>query len=275
METICQVCMHHCKLKPGQWGICRTRKNEAGKIVSESYGQVSSLALDPIEKKPLNRFYPGSKILSVGSFGCNLRCPFCQNHEISMVAPDMSEDRYLSPGTLALVAEDHRKKGNIGVAYTYNEPLVGWEYVLDTAKLVKEKGMKNVLVTNGTASPEILEKLLPYIDAMNIDLKGFTEEYYKKLGGSLSAVKEFILRAAQDCHVELTTLIVPGENDSLSEMEEAAAWIASIGEEIPLHVSRFFPRFQMQNVQATAVESVYALAEAAGKYLKYVYTGNC
>lgn len=275
METICQVCMHHCKLKPGQWGICRTRKNEAGKIVSESYGQVSSLALDPIEKKPLNRFYPGSKILSVGSFGCNLRCPFCQNHEISMVAPDMSEDRYLSPGTLALVAEDHRKKGNIGVAYTYNEPLVGWEYVLDTAKLVKEKGMKNVLVTNGTASPEILEKLLPYIDAMNIDLKGFTEEYYKKLGGSLSAVKEFILRAAQDCHVELTTLIVPGENDSLSEMEEEAAWIASIGEEIPLHVSRFFPRFQMQNVQATAVESVYALAEAAGKYLKYVYTGNC
>lgn len=275
METICQVCMHHCKLKPGQWGICRARKNEAGKIVSESYGQVSSLALDPIEKKPLNRFYPGSKILSVGSFGCNLRCPFCQNHEISMVAPDMSEDRYLSPGTLALVAEDHRKKGNIGVAYTYNEPLVGWEYVLDTAKLVKEKGMKNVLVTNGTASPEILEKLLPYIDAMNIDLKGFTEEYYKKLGGSLSAVKEFILRAAQDCHVELTTLIVPGENDSLSEMEEEAAWIASIGEEIPLHVSRFFPRFQMQNVQATAVESVYALAEAAGKYLKYVYTGNC
>lgn len=275
METICQVCMHHCKLKPGQWGICRARKNEAGKIVSESYGQVSSLTLDPIEKKPLNRFYPGSKILSVGSFGCNLRCPFCQNHEISMVAPDMSEDRYLSPGTLALVAEDHRKKGNIGVAYTYNEPLVGWEYVLDTAKLVKEKGMKNVLVTNGTASPEILEKLLPYIDAMNIDLKGFTEEYYKKLGGSLSAVKEFILRAAQDCHVELTTLIVPGENDSLSEMEEEAAWIASIGEEIPLHVSRFFPRFQMQNVQATAVESVYALAEAAGKYLKYVYTGNC
>ena len=275
MEKVCQVCMHRCKLKPGQWGICRARKNEAGKIVSESYGQVSSLALDPIEKKPLNRFYPGSKILSVGSFGCNLRCPFCQNHEISMVAPDMSEDRYLSPGTLALVAEDHRKKGNIGVAYTYNEPLVGWEYVLDTAKLVKKKGMKNVLVTNGTASLEILEKLLPYVDAMNIDLKGFREDYYRKLGGSLSVVKEFILRAAADCHVELTTLIVPGENDSISEMEEEARWIASIKEEMPLHISRFFPRFQMSEREATRVESVYRLAEAAGNYLKYVYVGNC
>lgn len=135
--------------------------------------------------------------------------------------------------------------------------------------------MKNVLVTNGTASPEILKKLLPYIDAMNIDLKGFREEYYGKLGGSLSAVKEFIVQAASHCHVELTTLIVPGENDSISEMEEEAAWIASVDREIPLHVSRFFPRFQMQNVQATAVESVYALATAAGKYLKYVYTGNC
>lgn len=275
VEAVCQVCMHHCKLKPGQWGLCRARKNEEGEIICKSYGQVSSLALDPIEKKPLNRFYPGSKILSVGSFGCNLRCPFCQNHEISMVRPDLSEDCYLSPETLAEIADNCREKGNIGVAFTYNEPLIGWEYVLDAAKLVKEKGMKNVLVTNGTASPEILKKLLPYIDAMNIDLKGFREEYYKKLGGSLSVVKEFITRAAAHCHVELTTLIVPGENDSVSEMEEEAAWIASVSREIPLHVSRFFPRFQMQNVQATAVESVYALAETARKYLKYVYTGNC
>lgn len=275
MEKVCQVCMHHCKLKPGQWGLCRARKNEEGEIICKSYGQVSSLALDPVEKKPLNRFYPGSKILSVGSFGCNLRCPFCQNHEISMVRPDLSEESYLSPEELTAIAEECRERGNIGVAFTYNEPLVGWEYVLDAAKLVREKGMKNVLVTNGTASPEILKKLLPYIDAMNIDLKGFSGEYYRKLGGSLPAVKEFILQAAAHCHVELMTLIVPGENDSVSEMEEEAAWIASVDREIPLHVSRFFPRFQMQNVQATAVESVYALAETARKYLKYVYTGNC
>ena len=275
MEKICQVCMHHCKLSPGQWGLCRARKNEGGEIVCESYGQVSSLALDPIEKKPLNRFYPGSNILSVGSFGCNLRCPFCQNHEISMVRPDMSEDCYLSPDTLAEIAANCREKGNIGMAFTYNEPLVGWEYVLDTAKLVKDAGMKNVLVTNGTASPEILEKLLPYIDAMNIDLKGFSEEYYRKLGGSFTAVKEFIVQAAANCHVELTTLIVPGENDSVREMEEEAAWIASVDREIPLHVSRFLPRYQMREIEATAVKKVYTLAETAGKYLKYVYTGNC
>lgn len=267
--------MHHCKLSPGQWGLCRARKNEGGEIVCESYGQVSSLALDPIEKKPLNRFYPGSNILSVGSFGCNLRCPFCQNHEISMVRPDMSEDCYLSPDTLAEIAANCREKGNIGMAFTYNEPLVGWEYVLDTAKLVKDAGMKNVIVTNGTASPEILEKLLPYIDAMNIDLKGFSEEYYRKLGGSFTAVKEFIVQAAANCHVELTTLIVPGENDSVREMEEEAAWIASVDREIPLHVSRFFPRYQMREIEATAVKKVYTLAETAGKYLKYVYTGNC
>ena len=167
------------------------------------------------------------------------------------------------------------EKGNIGMAFTYNEPLVGWEYVLDTAKLVKDAGMKNVIVTNGTASPEILEKLLPYIDAMNIDLKGFSEEYYRKLGGSFTAVKEFIVQAAANCHVELTTLIVPGENDSVREMEEEAAWIASVDREIPLHVSRFFPRYQMREIEATAVKKVYTLAETAGKYLKYVYTGNC
>ena len=275
MEAICNTCMHHCRLKPGQKGLCRARVNEGGRIRCENYGRLTSMALDPIEKKPLRLFEPGSQILSVGSYGCNLRCPFCQNHEISMVRPDMSEDCYLSPDTLAEIAANCREKGNIGMAFTYNEPLVGWEYVLDTAKLVKDAGMKNVIVTNGTASPEILEKLLPYIDAMNIDLKGFSEEYYRKLGGSFTAVKEFIVQAAANCHVELTTLIVPGENDSVREMEEEAAWIASVDREIPLHVSRFFPRYQMREIEATAVKKVYTLAETAGKYLKYVYTGNC
>lgn len=267
--------MHHCRLKPGQWGICRARKNENGEIVCKNYGQVSSLALDPIEKKPLRRFYPGSKILSVGSFGCNLRCPFCQNHEISMVRPEISEDHYLSPEELTDIAVKCQEKGNIGVAFTYNEPLVGWEYVLDTATLVKNAGMKNVLVTNGTASPEIQEQLLPYIDAMNIDLKGFREEYYSKLGGDFSIVKEFIAKAAARCYVELTTLIVPEENDNIQEMEEEARWIASLDRDIPLHISRFFPRYQMANKEATRVETVYELAETARRYLKYVYTGNC
>ena len=192
-----------------------------------------------------------------------------------MAKPEMSKEYFLPPQELADLAVEYRERGNIGVAFTYNEPLVGWEYVLDTAKLVKESGMKNILVTNGTASPEIARQLLPYIDAMNIDLKGFREDYYRKLGGSLSAVKEFIALAAGECHVELTTLIVPGENDSASEMEEEAAWIASIDPGIPLHVSRFFPRYKMEDAAATDVGSVYSLAEAARRHLKYVYTGNC
>ena len=275
MKTTCQVCMHHCGLEPGQRGLCRARRNEAGKIICENYGQITSLALDPIEKKPLRMFYPGSMILSVGSYGCNLSCPFCQNHEISMAKPDESEAVFLSPQDLTDRAEAYRKKGNIGVAFTYNEPLVGWEYVRDTARLVKQAGMKNVLVTNGTASLRVLEELLPFVDAMNIDLKSFQESYYRKLGGDLATVKKFIERAAEECHVELTTLIVPGENDEAAEIEEEAEWIAGINEKIPLHVTRFFPRYQMKDRDATDVERVYLLADRARKYLKYVFVGNC
>ena len=275
MKTVCQVCMHHCSLESGQRGICRARKNENGHIICENYGQVTSISLDPIEKKPLNMFYPGSLILSVGSFGCNLKCSFCQNHEISMVSRQEAETVFISPEDLRDQALQYKKAGNIGVAFTYNEPLVGWEYVRDTAKLISEAGMKNVLVTNGSASLEVLEEIIPYIDAMNIDLKGFREAYYRKLGGNLRTVQEFIARSVTDCHVELTTLIVPGENDDVHEMEEEARWIASLGKEIPLHVTRFFPRYHMKDRNATEIEHVYLLAETAGKYLNNVFTGNC
>lgn len=280
MEAVCQVCMHHCHLKPGQYGICRARKNKDGAIVCENYGQVTSLALDPVEKKPLNLFYPGSLILSVGSYGCNLRCPFCQNHEISMADANASDPVYISPEELVREAAKYRKNGNIGIAFTYNEPLIGWEYVYDTAKLAKSAGMKTVLVTNGTVSPEIAKKLLPLTDAMNIDLKGFTEEFYKKLGGNLNVVKEFILQAAQACHVELTTLIVPGENDSAEEMEAEARWIASVKTksstgQIPLHVTRFFPQYHMTDKSPTNVKQVYRLADIARKHLQNVFVGNC
>jgi Pyruvate-formate lyase-activating enzyme len=271
--------MHHCSLAPGQTGICLARKNVGGKIVCGNYGMITSLALDPIEKKPLKLFYPGSRILSVGSFGCNLKCPFCQNHEISMADEKTAEAvtglTELSPEELARKASEYRKAGNIGVAFTYNEPLIGWEYVRDTAKLVKAAGMKAVLVTNGSASMEVLEEILPYTDAMNIDLKGFCEAYYRKLGGDLETVKTFIRRAVKDCHVELTTLIVPGENDGIEEMEEEAGWIASLGKEIPLHISRFFPQYRMTDRRATDVGQIYRLTETAGKYLEHVFAGNC
>lgn len=279
MKTVCQTCMHHCSLEPGQRGLCRARKNERGKIVCENYGRVTSLALDAIEKKPLKLFHPGSRILSVGSYGCNLRCAFCQNHEISMADARAAESVYISPEALVDKALACKDAGNIGVAFTYNEPLVGWEYIRDTGAQMRKAGMKNVLVTNGTALPEVLEEILPLTDAMNIDLKGFRESYYKELGGDLETVKEFIRHAAAACHVELTTLIVPGKNDGISEMEEEAEWIASVGaiagREIPLHVTRFFPRYHMMDREATAVEKVYSLAETARKHLKYVFVGNC
>lgn len=182
----------------------------------------------------------------------------------------------MTPGQLAGMAREWnmRDAGNIGVAYTYNEPLVGWEYVRDTARLVKEYGMANVLVTNGTASLQILEELLPYIDAMNIDLKGFRADYYRMLGGDLDAVRSFITRAVKDCHVELTTLIIPGENDALDEMEEEARWIAGLSPEIPLHITRFFPRYHMTDRGPTDIRRLYQLAGTAGQYLKYVYVGN-
>lgn len=266
--------MHHCQLELGQTGICRARKNENNSIVCQNYGMVTSMALDPIAKKPLRMFYPGSLVLSVGSYGCNLRCPFCQNHEISMADAPRAQTVYISPEDLANRALQYKAAGNIGVAFTYNEPLVGWEYVRDTARLVRDLGMKNVLVTNGTASADILRELLPYIDAMNIDLKGFSEAYYHKLGGSLKAVKEFIEQAAEGCHVELTTLIVPGENDDVSEMEEEARWIASVRKDIPLHVTRFFPRYHMLDRAATDARTVYRLAKTAERYIEHVYVGN-
>lgn len=274
-EAVCPVCPHHCLLAEGQTGRCRARKNREGKIVSINYGKLTSLMLDPIEKKPLRRFFPGSRILSVGSFGCNLACPFCQNYEISMADSGQAHWQEAAPEALAGLAQEYQSYGNIGVAFTYNEPLVGYEFVRDTARLVRERGMKNVLVTNGCAEPLVLEELLPYVDAMNIDLKGFTGEWYEKLGGDLETVKRFIARAAQDCHVELTTLIVPGENDSEEEMEREARWIASLDWEIPLHVTRFFPRYRMADKAPTPVERVYRLRNTAAQWLRYVYVGNC
>jgi pyruvate formate lyase activating enzyme len=168
-----------------------------------------------------------------------------------------------------------RERGNIGIAYTYNEPLIGYEFVRDCAKKAKEKGLKNVVVTNGYICEEPLKELLPWIDAFNIDLKGFTEEFYHKLRGDLATVKRTIELAAEECHVEVTTLIIPGENDSEEEMEEISGWLASINPDIPLHISRFFPRWQMQDKNATPVGQVYRLADIARQYLNNVHEGNC
>ena len=283
----CEVCFRHCEIGEGRTGFCGARTCTDGAVVAANYGRITSLALDPVEKKPLRRFYPGSYILSVGSYGCNLRCPFCQNYEISW---SKEAERFaqtaevISPEELAQTAAHYRDRGNIGVAFTYNEPLIGYEYIRDTAKLVKGLGMKTTIVTNGTAALSVLEELAPYIDAMNIDLKGFTDRYYQEvLQGDRRMVMDFIARAVQVCHVELTTLVIPGENDTEAELEDLSRWVSGlpdekgevIGRNVPLHISRFFPRFLMQDRAATDVRLIYHLADIAKKHLSYVYTGNC
>ena len=281
--AVCGVCFRHCQLEEGQIGFCGGRIARNGRVEAYNYGRITALALDPIEKKPLARFFPGSQILSVGSFGCNLRCPFCQNHDISWSA---QAGRYAetaetaTPEALVELALATRERGNIGLAFTYNEPLIGYEFVRDTAKFAKAEELKNVLVTNGTAELSVLAALTPHIDAMNIDLKGFTDRYYRRvLGGDQGQVMAFIEAAVKSCHVELTTLIVPGENDSEEEMRELSTWVSRLknpdGEDVPLHITRFFPRFHMQDRRATEVRTVYRLAEIARERLQYVYTGNC
>lgn len=279
MKTSCNVCWRCCRLEEGQTGACGARRNEGGIITASNYGKLTALALDPIEKKPFARFYPGSMILSVGSYGCSLFCPFCQNYEIAAARePGVETVRY-RPEELCDLALDLVPRGNIGIAFTYNEPLVGWEFVRDTADLFHRSGMKTVLVSNGMASQEILGEILPHIDAMNIDLKGFTPEFYRDfVGGDLEMVKDFIRTAAESCHVEVTKLIIPEKNDSEEEMRRMAEWIASLrggkGRNIPLHVSRYFPRYKWK-APATPVKTVYRLAEVARENLDYVYTGNC
>jgi pyruvate formate lyase activating enzyme len=283
-QLICDVCPHHCRIAEGRTGKCRARGVKSGKVIPLNYGIATSLALDPVEKKPLARFHPGSRILSYGSYGCNLNCPFCQNWEISM--SDGSEFRqkgknresnYISPEALAGMAEQLTERGNIGVAFTYNEPLITYEYILDTAKLLRKKNLSVVLVTNGCVSENTADAVLPYVDALNIDLKSFKDDVYRKtLGGELEAVKRFIGKANEQCHVELTSLIVPGMNDSEDEIREMTQWIASLpnGEEIPLHITRFFPRYRVLDRRPTERAVILRLVDIAGEQLKHVYPGN-
>ena len=279
---ICDVCFRQCKIEEGQTGFCGGRTCREGKIVAGNYGRLTSVALDPIEKKPLKMFMPGSQILSLGSYGCNLRCPFCQNSSISWSQKAFEyKDRadFYEPEEIVKSALELQARGNIGLAFTYNEPLIGYEFVRDTAKLAKESGLQNVLVTNGTATQIVLNEILPYIDAMNIDLKAFTDGFYRNfIGGDFQMVKDFITTAAMSCHVELTTLIIPGENDSEEEMRQLSAWIAAlenqVGKKIPLHITRFFPAFKLTEKEATPVNTILRLVEVAKENLEFVFAGN-
>jgi pyruvate formate lyase activating enzyme len=274
MKTVCRICPHKCELESGQTGLCNARTNVDGIIKCTNYGQLTSIAIDPVEKKPLLHFYPGKNVLSVGSYGCNLRCPFCQNYSISMAKADI-KSTFVSPSELISMAQKLSEKDVIGIAFTYNEPVISYEYVLDCSVLAHDAGFKTVLVTNGMICEEPLKNLLPYIDAMNIDLKSFSQNFYSWVGGDFETVKSAIALSSKHCHVEITTLIIPGKNDFESDMESEAKWIASLNPEIPLHITRFFPRYKLDQIQATPIETIYHLRDTAKKYLKYVYAGNC
>ena len=268
----CCLCPHHCRIRPGAAGRCHARRNIDGRLMAWSYGKITSLALDPIEKKPLNFFFPGSKILSAGSFGCNFRCDFCQNWSISQ---QEAPYRQLAPDELTATAVQMKQRGNIGLAYTYNEPLVNFEFVMDCARLIRAAGLKNVLVSNGFADPEPFAELLPWTDAMNIDLKAWGAEFYKTIcGGDVDTVKRNIAVAAASCHVEITTLLIPGLNDSEEDMAALSGWLASIDDSIPLHLTRHHPDYQRPEPGPISLRRLESLAGLARRELKNVLIGN-
>ena len=265
----CHLCPHNCVIQPDKAGICRQRKNIDGVLYSLNYGQVVSANLDPMEKKPLYHFYPGEKILSIGTNGCNLSCQFCQNWSISQQDSPAEE---ITPEDVVRMAKSYKARF---IAYTYNEPFIWYEFVCETAKLAREAGLENVLVTNGYVTREPLEKILPFIDAMNIDLKSIRDEFYKKVcSGSVAEVLETIKRAVKSCHVELTNLIIPTLNDSEADLNGLVDWIYdNVGDSVPLHFSRYFPCYKM-NIEPTPRETLKRAEAIAKKKLKYVYLGN-
>lgn len=270
----CVLCPHYCLINEGDAGKCNVRKNMDGQLFTMNYGEITSISLDPIEKKPLHFYKPGTSILSVGSFGCNLKCSFCQNYSIAQI--EEFRGRRDSVSSKELVDIIIKRKDSIGIAFTYNEPSIWYEYIYEVSKLLKESDPSKdiVLITNGFINEDPLRKLLPYINAMNIDLKGFNNRFYHEIcGGSLEPVLKTIEIAGKSTYVEVTTLLVTGENDNLGEVEDIARFIASIDKNIPLHLSRYFPTYKMDN-PPTDLEFMYKAKAVAEKYLKKIILGN-
>lgn len=265
----CLLCPHHCQLNPGQKGFCLNRRNQEGTLYTLNYGGVAAMHLDPIEKKPLYHFYPGEQILSFGTFGCSLNCRFCQNS--SLARSTSGEDSNLLPEECVELA---KKYNSFAIAYTYNEPFIWFEHVLETAKLAKDQGIKNVLVTNGYYETEPWEQLAPFIDAMNIDLKGNEAFYARVCKGELMPVLKTIKSAfKRGIHVEIAHLVVTGENDRMEDFQEIIREIESISPRIPLHISRYFPNYELSNAPTNPqiLEDFY---QRAKETLEFVYLGN-
>mgnify|MGYP006282322927 CR=1 FL=1 len=263
----CELCPHYCKINDSKIGICSVRKNIDGKLYSLSYGKVSSIGIDPVEKKPLYHFYPQADVLSVGSWGCNMSCDFCQNWQISQQAPQLQD---YSPEEIVNTALDKNIKL---LAYTYSEPTVFYEYMLETAQIAHDKGLKNIMVSNGFINQKPLKKLIPYLDAANIDLKAFNNNFYNQCGGGIEAVKKTIKVLAREIHLEITTLVVTSLNDDLEELKQMFKWLADINKDLPLHLSRYHPAYKLDN-PPTDLELMKKAYREAKKHLNNVYLGN-
>lgn len=284
----CRLCPHDCLIYPDRVGICFARQNQDGVLVPLTYGRVSSIQLDPIEKKPLCSFHPGEQILSIGSIGCNLACSFCQNWKIAqpkdlikqgLLPGDPSQavesaTQPLAVDDLVDLAEKEKTNNSIGVAFTYNEPFIWFEYLLDATRALKKGGLKNVLVTNGFVNEEPLRDLLPAIDAMNIDIKGLSESFYRKVGGQLAPVLRTAELAREFCHIEITNLLIPGLNTDEKSINDLVDWIADkLGQDTPLHLSRYFPARHLET-PSTSLADLNLAKKIASKRLKSVQVGN-
>lgn len=273
----CDLCSHRCEIGPGKFGICGVRQNREGKLVTHVYGEVIAAHVDPIEKKPLYHYFPGSTAFSVATIGCNFKCPFCQNWQISQQSKrkgDAGFSEFLAPSDVVRAAKNY---GCQSISYTYTEPTIFFEFAYDTAKLAKKEGLGNSFVTNGYMTAEALETINPYLDACNVDLKSFSEKFYKDMcKAHLEPVCASIrLMKTLGIWVEVTTLVVPGQNDSDEELTEIAEFITHVDPDIPWHISRFHPDYQLSNTSATPVETLrkaYTLGKKAG--LRYIYIGN-
>jgi len=274
----CLACAHYCQIAPDGFGICGTRQNQNGKLVSRVYGHVAAIHVDPIEKKPLYHFMPGSEILSIGTLGCNFRCPWCQNWDISQATKQRNKPKNwgqkISPEEIVELAKKYKTPA---VAYTYNEPAIFIEFAHDTAKLAHRIGLKNVFVTNGFLSKESFEYIKPYLDAANVDLKSMDDKFYQKFCGARLQPVLDIIRRFHDAkiHIEITTLIIPGVNDSDANLRKISKFIADLSPEIPWHISRFFPAYKMADTPPTPLKSLdraAAIGQQAG--LEHIYIGN-
>lgn len=269
----CELCPQHCRLEEGQTGICGVRRAEGGKLLALNYNRCASLALDPIEKKPLYHFYPGWLILSAGTFGCNLHCSFCQNW--SLARGDDRGSESLSAQKLLELLQQRERRAQLGVAFTYNEPSVWYEFVLESSRLLHENGFKSVLVSNGMINPAPLAELLPFIHGMNIDVKAFDDSFYQRhcKGKGLGTVQHTVEEASRRCHVELTYLVIPTLNDSPDEISAFVDWVVSIDKDIPVHFSRYHPQYRLQ-LPPTPLQTLERAWEMARQKLSHVYLGN-